>query len=429
LTRLLFQFVFLFACLAVMAGCEKTSPAGFRFNEVEWIKQENTHRDEGEGFDEAYRDEIGNILTALFGTPDAPRFPSFMVGDDKLAEQIVSLDNLRMAAGPTPVDKRDARSGLFREHCVHCHGITGDGAGPTALELNPYPRDFRLGKFKFKSTPLRQSPTDHDLTKILENGIPGTAMPSFRTLPEEEIKALVQYVKYLTMRGQMERYLMSMLAELDDDGLSFINLSLISESKDGKPPSDDALEEFEDQMYTVIADGFIDGILARWLKPDKKVTEIPAAPTEFVQTHADHQAFVDRGRELFFAKGNCMQCHGDTGVGDGQLSTFDDWTNDWKTANVDLLDPATYEEYTNAGVLPARPIRPRNLNIPIYRGGDRPNDLYLRLANGIEGTPMPASSAMTSDETWAVVAYVESLPFIRDALVVPKPINDQQVAQ
>jgi mono/diheme cytochrome c family protein len=69
--------------------------------------------------------------------------------------------------------------GLYREHCAHCHGITGDGAGPTAGFLNPYPRDYRKGWFKFKSTPLDVRPTHDDLKKIVLDGIPGTAMPSF----------------------------------------------------------------------------------------------------------------------------------------------------------------------------------------------------------------------------------------------------------
>ena len=38
----------------------------------------------------------------------------------------------------------------------------------------------------------------------LHDGIPGTAMPSFALLPPDEVEALVEYVKYLSMRGQME---------------------------------------------------------------------------------------------------------------------------------------------------------------------------------------------------------------------------------
>lgn len=124
-----------------------------------------------------------------------------------------------------------------------------------------------------------------------------------------------------------------------------------------------------------------------------------------------------------------MQCHGDTGAGDGQLSNFDDWTNDWKnSANVDPSDPESYRIFTEVGALPPRPVRPRNLNVPGYRGGDRPTDLFLRIANGIEGTPMPASTALSTDEVWALVAYVKSLPFADTGVRSNgMPINDKQV--
>ncbi len=37
---------------------------------------------------------------------------------------------------------------------------------------------------------------------------------------------------------------------------------------------------------------------------------------------------VAKGRELFYSatKGNCLQCHGPTGLGDGQQTDFDDWS-------------------------------------------------------------------------------------------------------
>ncbi len=407
-------------------GCEKAPPVSFRLNAVEWVKQEKTHLSEGQHFDERYKMEIGTILTTLFGTPDEPKFP-FLLGEDDPAHEIISLENLKMAAGPARTDKREKPSGLYREHCVHCHGISGDGAGVTASLLNPYPRDFRLGKFKFKSTPLRQPPPDHDLQKTLENGIPGTGMPSFRTLPPEEIQALVQYVKYLSIRGQYERFLLGELAVLDGDPL--IDLSLITPSSDGEAPTDEDREAFEEQLDIVIGEGLLDNVIDRWLDPEGKVTRISPAPAEFEPTHPDHATIINRGRDLFFAKGNCLQCHGDTGVGDGQLSNFDDWTNDWKnSSNVDPNDPATYQEFTDAGALPPRPVRPRNLNLAGYRGGDHPSDLFLRLTNGIEGTPMPASTALSSDEIWALIAYVTSLPYVNEGTKpVDKPVNDKQV--
>src|SRR5579871_3796418 len=41
---------------------------------------------------------------------------------------------------------------LYMRHCLHCHGVSGDGDGPTAQYLNPRPRDYRQGVFKFTST-------------------------------------------------------------------------------------------------------------------------------------------------------------------------------------------------------------------------------------------------------------------------------------
>ena len=92
--------------------------------------------------------EVDELLTASFGTPDDPIVPAVE------GAELLDLHKLKMAAGPVGSDEDGSPRGLYREHCAHCHGITGDGNGPTAAFLNPYPRDYRPGKFKFKSTPI-----------------------------------------------------------------------------------------------------------------------------------------------------------------------------------------------------------------------------------------------------------------------------------
>jgi len=80
--------------------------------------------------------------------------------------------------------------------------------------------------------------------------------------------------------------------------------------------------------------------------------------------------------------------------------------------------------------LPPRPILPRNLKSGEFRGGGHPGDLYLRIANGIEGTPMPAAATLKSDEIWALVAFVKALPFIDvDERSGHKPVNDNAIAK
>ena len=59
---------------------------------------------------------------------------------------------VQTASGPVWSDQHGRARGIYRQQCGHCHGTTGDGDGPTAALLNPYPRDYRRGLFKFKST-------------------------------------------------------------------------------------------------------------------------------------------------------------------------------------------------------------------------------------------------------------------------------------
>ena len=59
--------------------------------------------------------------------------------------------------------------------------------------------------------------------------------------------------------------------------------------------------------------------------------------------------WLDRGRELFRGAGGCVQCHGDTGLGDGEIKSYDDWTKWAKDAKVDPDDPATYAPFVAEG--------------------------------------------------------------------------------
>ena len=54
-----------------------------------------------------------------------------------------------------------------------------------------------------------------------------------------------------------------------------------------------------------------------------------------------------------------------------------------------------------------QPLRPANLVEGTYKGGQRPIDLYWRLAKGINGAKMPAHAGiLTDDQIWDVVNFV-----------------------
>ena len=83
----------------------------------------------------------------------------------------------------------------YEIRCSGCHGLEGNGNGPGAKMLTPKPRDFTKGVFKFKTVPLGMMPTNDDLLKTLNQGIPNSSMPSFALVSDTEKRAIIEYVK------------------------------------------------------------------------------------------------------------------------------------------------------------------------------------------------------------------------------------------
>lgn len=85
---------------------------------------------------------------------------------------------------------------VYRIYCAACHGDLGDGNGPAAAGMSPAPRDFTIGIFKYRSTPSGSLPTDEDLIKVVQWGVPGTWMPGWKDLlSEQQISDVVSYTK------------------------------------------------------------------------------------------------------------------------------------------------------------------------------------------------------------------------------------------
>ena len=76
---------------------------------------------------------------------------------------------------------------IYEKRCLQCHGDEGDGLGPAAERLNPPPRDFTLGLYKFQSSAFDADlPNDDDLFRMIRDGMPGTAMPDWDDLLSEQ---------------------------------------------------------------------------------------------------------------------------------------------------------------------------------------------------------------------------------------------------
>lgn len=234
----------------------------------------------------------------------------------------------------------------YERECAGCHARNGDGGGPAAQYLFPRPRNFRKREFKFQSAPVGGRPRREDLMRTVTKGLVGSAMPAFRLLPEEKRHDVVEYVRYLSIRGEFEQ---TLLEWTDLDG------------------------EFADpdEVQELVED--------RWKRSNNPVTVPLIAETDFDQDS------IERGRLLFTNAAACNGCHGDTGLGDGP--TADSFRDAW-----------------------GYPIRPRDLTTGQFRAGIDPSDIYRVIANGIGGTPMPgALGNNTPEEIWDLVHFVQHL--------------------
>src|SRR6266516_8004506 len=79
---------------------------------------------------------------------------------------------------------QDATAGkvVYTNWCAGCHGDNGAGDGEGARHMIPPPRDFTGNAlYQIRSTPSGQLPTDADLLRSIDEGLPGTAMPAWKT--------------------------------------------------------------------------------------------------------------------------------------------------------------------------------------------------------------------------------------------------------
>jgi hypothetical protein len=80
---------------------------------------------------------------------------------------------------------------LFQTTCASCHGDNGEGNGPTAVTLNPKPRDFH------QLTGWKNGSKISQIYKTLQDGVAGSAMASFNYLPPGDRFALIHFVRSL----------------------------------------------------------------------------------------------------------------------------------------------------------------------------------------------------------------------------------------
>ncbi len=294
---------------------------------------------------------------------------------------------------------------LYMRHCSHCHGTSGDGNGPTARYMTPKPRDYRHGVFKFTSTNDMSKASRDDLSRIVKYGIPGTYMPSFLLMEDDERHAIIEYVRFLAMRGEYERKL---VAQLSSDFSQRAYDERLKSGEKKKISRTATKAEIQTELAAFLAEDLKesastlgDELAEIWSAADTEEAAIVPSVPRVPDTPESRR----RGRELFLsATLKCSDCHGVSGAGNGpQTIAFE--PNPMK-ANELYNEPGLHDIWDNLN-------QPRNLQLGMYRGGRRPIDLFSRIYAGIKGTKMPASknTIPNHEDIWHLVNYVLSIPF------------------
>lgn len=85
--------------------------------------------------------------------------------------------------------------------CAACHGALGAGDGAAAAALDPKPRSFLTGEYKYDTDGDGVAGSETDVYNILTNGAAkyggAITMVPYQHLSDQDRKALAKYVKSL----------------------------------------------------------------------------------------------------------------------------------------------------------------------------------------------------------------------------------------
>lgn len=345
--------------LGWIAGC--SPPLELKFAAREDLKQ----------LPSKHQQQLHAGVEEFFGTARFPKFLAVAPADQQPAD----AEKPKLVESESPRHLAHGQA-VYLNQCAGCHGVTGDGQGPAAKFLDPPPRDYRLGKFKFTSTPRGSKPRRADLERILRVGAKGTSMPSFRFMAEDDVNAVIDYVLLLSSRGELE-YRLGQIAQgelTEDDDLA---PALVAEQAQAIASSWDEAE-------------------AQIIRPLTR--EISATPETLA---AGAKAFVQL---------NCYKCHGRDGKGNKAFNVGkDDWGRTAFAADL------------TAGTL---------------HGGGRPLDIYRRIYSGINATPMPAfaqpdaakgeTETQRSDTIWHLTHFVTA---VANGKPLPLDVIDAEILE
>ncbi|MEK6750514.1 MAG: c-type cytochrome [Pseudomonadota bacterium] len=245
-----------------------------------------------------------------------------------------------------PVGAAVTGADIYKQHCAVCHGENGNGQSRVQGSLNPPPRDFT-------GAAAREELSRERMLASVAYGRPGTAMMSFsKRLDSAQIDTVIDYIRSefmhlqaVSTRGQ-QLYKRHCSACHGENG----NTAMWAQSGLNPPPRNftdparrdeltvermtasviygrpgTAMMPFEKRLNTAEIREVVNYIRSTFV-PQAEKTPASHPPTRFPQVNMAApmpnglRGNIQRGRDFF--QGNCFNCHGREGRGDGPRARF-----------------------------------------------------------------------------------------------------------
>lgn len=164
--------------------------------------------------------EIGKEVKELRAMIEAKASPEEVTRlARKIQAEVITVTGLEVFPNRWP-DLSQGKA-LYAQNCAMCHGVNGGGDGLAARGLNPPPANFTNREFMKDLSPFNAFNT-------IRLGVPGTPMPPFHQLSDDEVWALAFYInsiRYVGANSSLARELvrnsetLKAVASLSDRGL------------------------------------------------------------------------------------------------------------------------------------------------------------------------------------------------------------------
>lgn len=236
---------------------------------------------------------------------------------------------------------------LYAVQCAVCHGTTGGGDGPGAAALNPKPRNFTSGEWRFGGGPAR-------VFKTITEGSPGTSMASFSNLSVEERFALAHFVRAFGPKPWPEDRPEDLAALGMDQGPGTLRQGS-GQARDQGP---------EEPKYKVPVSFAIE----QMAQPRVALADVSNIPSG--------REAADLGGKLY--QSHCVSCHGLNGKGGIPVKQIS-------------VNPAVYLETKALSLTQSQ------------------KEFIQVVSQGLPGSGKPGIAGFTDEEWQALYQYVQSL--------------------